>query len=74
MEGKYLLGIDVGTTSVKVAVIDENARVLGISKSSYRLITPNPDYQQIDTEDMWKAFLKCVQLVAAVSYTHLSLS
>ena len=64
MEGKYLLGVDVGTTSVKVAVIDENAKVLGISKSSYRLITPNPDYQQIDTEDMWKAFLKCVQLVA----------
>lgn len=64
MEGKYLLGVDVGTTSVKVAVIDENAKVLGISKSSYRLITPNPDYQQIDTENMWNAFLKCVELVS----------
>lgn len=64
MEGKYLLGVDVGTTSVKVAVIDENAGVLGISKSSYRLITPNPDFQQIDTEDMWNAFLKCVVLVS----------
>lgn len=63
MEGNYLLGVDVGTTSVKVAVIDENAKVLGISKSSYRLITPNPNYQQIDTEDMWKAFIKCVQLI-----------
>ena len=49
MAGKYLLGVDVGTTSVKVAVIDENAGVLGISKSSYNLITPEPDYQQIDT-------------------------
>ena len=47
MAGKYLLGVDVGTTSVKVAVIDENAGVLGISKSSYNLITPEPDYQQI---------------------------
>lgn len=64
MEGKYLLGVDVGTTSVKVAVIDENAKVLKMSKSSYRLITPNPDYQQIDTEDMWKAFLKCVKSIA----------
>lgn len=64
MEGKCLLGVDVGTTSVKVAVIDENAKVLGISKSSYHLITPNPDYQQIDSEDMWKAFLKCVRLVS----------
>lgn len=64
MEGKCLLGIDVGTTSVKVAVIDENARVMGISKSTYRLITPTPDYQQIDSEDMWRAFIKCVRLVA----------
>lgn len=64
MEGKYLLGVDVGTTSVKVAVLDEDAGVLGISKSSYRLITPNPDYQQIDTEDMWSAFLKCVALLS----------
>ena len=64
MAGKYLLGVDVGTTSVKVAVIDENAGVLGISKSSYNLITPEPDYQQIDTEDMWRAFLKCLELVS----------
>lgn len=64
MEGKYLLGVDVGTNSVKVAVIDENAKVMGISKSSYRLITPTPDYQQIDSEDMWNAFLKCVSLVS----------
>lgn len=72
MEGKCLLGVDVGTTSVKVAVIDEKARVLGISKSSYRLITPNPDYQQIDSVDMWKAFLKCVRLVSEAKGVELS--
>ena len=72
MEGKCLLGVDVGTTSVKVAVIDENARVLGISKSSYRLISPNPDFQQIDSGDMWRAFLKCVHLVAEAKEVDLS--
>lgn len=63
MGNKYLLGVDVGTTSIKVAVIDEDAQVLGMSSSSYRLITPNQDYAQIDTEDMWRAFLKCVRLL-----------
>ncbi len=63
MENKYLLGVDVGTTSIKVAIIDENARMLGMSSSSYRMITPNQDYAQIDTEDMWRAFLKCVRLL-----------
>jgi len=53
----------VGTTSIKVAIIDEQARVLGMSSSSYRLITPNQDYAQIDTEDMWRAYLKCIRLL-----------
>lgn len=51
------------TTSIKVAIIDEQARVLGMSSSSYRLITPNQDYAQIDTEDMWRAYLKCIRLL-----------
>ena len=53
----------MGTTSIKVAIIDEQARVLGMSSSSYRLITPNQDYAQIDTEDMWRAYLKCIRLL-----------
>ena len=63
MEKEYLLGVDVGTTSIKVAIIDKDANLLGISSSSYRLITPKPDYVQIDTEDMWEAYLKCMRLL-----------
>ncbi|MCA5962211.1 sugar kinase [Blautia sp. RD014234] len=63
MGNRYLLGVDVGTTSIKVAIIDEQARVLGMSSSSYRPITPNQDYAQIDTEDMWRAYLKCIRLL-----------
>ncbi len=63
MGNKYLLGVDVGTTSIKVAIIDENAKVLGMSSSSYKLITPNQDYAQIDTEDMWQAYVKCIRLL-----------
>ncbi len=60
---KYLLGVDVGTTSLKVAVIDENARLLGIGTSKYRLITPDQCSVQIDAESMWNAFLTCVRLL-----------
>ena len=63
MGNKYLLGVDVGTTSIKVAIINEDAQVLGMSSSSYKLITPNQDYAQIDTESMWNAYLKCVRLL-----------
>lgn len=60
---KYLLGVDVGTTSLKVAVIDENAKLLGISSSKYKLITPKQNYVQIDAESMWEAFVTCVRLL-----------
>ena len=58
MGDRLLLGIDVGTTSIKVAVIDENAKLIGLSSSSYRMITPNQDYAQIDSADMWMSFVK----------------
>lgn len=63
MEKRYLLGVDVGTTSIKVAIIDDQAKLMGMSSSSYRMITPNQDYAQIDTEDMWNAYVKCVALL-----------
>lgn len=58
----YLLGVDVGTTSIKVAIINEKAQLLGMSSSSYKLIIPDQDSVQIDTEDMWRAYLKCIRL------------
>ena len=61
--GRYLLGVDVGTTSLKVAVIDQDAKLLGISSKAYRLITPRQDYVQIDAESMWDAFVECIRLL-----------
>lgn len=60
---RYLLGVDVGTTSLKVAIIDQDAKLLGISSKPYRLITPKQDYVQIDAESMWKAFVDCIRLL-----------
>lgn len=60
MGGTYLLGVDVGTQSVKTAVIDEEGALAGLVSESYRLIQKAPGYQQIDTEDMWNAFLVCI--------------
>lgn len=63
MEREYLVGVDVGTTSIKVAIINRDAELIGISSSSYKLITPNQDYAQMDTESMWSAYVKCLKLL-----------
>lgn len=60
---RYLLGVDVGTSSVKVAVINENGKLLGISSSSYVLIHEKTGYAQIDSKSMWDAYLKCLRLL-----------
>lgn len=60
---KYLLGIDVGTTSLKVAVIDQDAKLLGIASSKYKLITPDSCSVQIETESMWQAMLTGIRLL-----------
>ena len=41
MEEIYLLGVDVGTSSIKVTVIDQEARFVAQESAAYRLINPN---------------------------------
>lgn len=40
MEEIYLLGVDVGTSSIKVTVIDQEARFVAQESATYRLINP----------------------------------
>ena len=67
MDTKHLLGIDIGTSSVKVAVVDEQGNLLGSASEVYRLIQDGPGYQQMDAEDMWRAVLACVRRLSFVS-------
>lgn len=63
MKEAYLLGVDIGTSSVKAAVIDTNGSILGISGSSYKMKRPKPGYVQIDVKSMWEALIKCLRLL-----------
>ena len=48
MGTKHLLGIDIGTSSVKVALIDMDGNLVGNAAKTYRLIQDGPGYQQMD--------------------------
>ena len=60
MEDIYFLGVDVGTSSIKVMVIDQDARFVAQESAVYRLINPDQVSIQIDTADMWNAFTGCI--------------
>ncbi|MCC7205988.1 MAG: xylulokinase [Anaerolineae bacterium] len=51
----HLLGIDLGTSSVKVVVIDETGRLLGVGNREYPIHTPRPNWAEQDPEDWRRA-------------------
>ncbi|MBE7025852.1 MAG: hypothetical protein E7408_07360 [Ruminococcaceae bacterium] len=53
----YLLGVDIGTTSLKAAVYDEKGREKGSIHLEYTL-NSHGDFVEFDPEEYWKMFLK----------------
>lgn len=63
-----LLGIDLGTSSVKAALFDANTPMLLSSASEeYPLLCPQPGYAEQNPEDWWNAVVRAVK--AALSQT-----
>jgi xylulokinase len=50
-----VVGIDVGTSSVKGLAIDGDGHVLAAAERSYPLSTPRPGWSEQDPEDWWHA-------------------
>src|SRR3954464_4910260 len=50
-----LVGLDVGTTSVKGIAIDPTGGVVHVAERGYPLSTPRPGWSEQDPEDWWRA-------------------
>ncbi|MFS3913646.1 xylulokinase [Bacillus australimaris] len=51
---KYVMGIDLGTSGVKVILVDENGKVCSEASKPYRLIQEEPGYCEQQPEDWVK--------------------
>ena len=58
-----LMGIDVGTTGVKVLIINEEGQVLDSATEEYPLSTPHPNWAEQDPEDWWDGTIKAIKSV-----------
>lgn len=52
---KFLLSLDIGTTSVKAGLFDSNGMCRATALEEYRLITPVSDQAELEPETYWTA-------------------
>jgi xylulokinase len=57
----YLLGIDLGTSRVKVLLVDEEGELLGSGEQAYPILTPQPGWVEQNPEHWWSATINAVQ-------------
>lgn len=62
---RYLLGIDVGTSSVKVGLVSTEGKLTRITSREYTLETPQPHWCEIDPQVYWDCICSAVQEVVA---------
>lgn len=57
----YLLGIDLGTTSIKISIFREDGVLVASQSSEYPILTPMVGYAEQDPNVWWKGFLQACQ-------------
>ncbi|MBQ5443823.1 MAG: xylulokinase, partial [Erysipelotrichaceae bacterium] len=51
----YYIGIDLGTSAVKLLLVDEKGNIVSSRSKEYPLSIPMPGWSQQDPADWWKA-------------------
>ncbi|OJX38161.1 MAG: hypothetical protein BGO78_09030 [Chloroflexi bacterium 44-23] len=64
---KYLLSLDIGTTSVKAGLFDSEGRCLSIAAQEYLLLTPAAERAELDPETYWLASVSTLRQVISKS-------
>jgi xylulokinase len=60
-----LMGIDLGTSSVKVLIADQQGAILSRGTADYPLLTPQPAWVEQQPDDWWQACLLAVRLAVS---------
>ncbi len=70
-----LLGIDLGTSSVKVLLVTDTGQILGQGSAEYSIHHPQPNRSEQSPDDWWQATITAVRrALASVQDTPVSIS
>ncbi|MBO5487915.1 MAG: xylulokinase [Eubacterium sp.] len=57
----YYIGVDLGTSAVKLLLMEGNGRICNIVSRDYPLSFPQPGWSEQNPEDWWKAVVSGIQ-------------
>lgn len=60
---EYFIGVDIGTTSTKAVLYDEQLNILNMSHAGYPLLSPSPAVAEQDPEAIFRAVCTVIQNV-----------
>lgn len=61
----HLLGIDLGTSSIKALLVEENGRIAGRGSAEYPIQTPQPGRAEQNPDEWWQACQAAVRQALA---------
>jgi len=56
----FILGIDLGTSSVKALLVSEGGEIIASSSQGYPTYSPHPTWAEQDPEEWWESTIKAV--------------
>src|ERR1700712_242359 len=62
---QYVLGIDIGTGSVKAVAVNLQGRPFDENQQSYPFNVPKPGYHEQDPEQIWHGFITSLKEITA---------
>jgi xylulokinase len=62
---EHYLSLDVGTTSLKAAVVDAHGALVASVSSAYRTSRPKPNHVEHNPEDWWNALVEALDALSA---------
>ncbi|MBW1605368.1 gluconokinase [Lactobacillus sp. Sy-1] len=60
----YIIGVDIGTTSAKVILYDQNGQIIGVQNNGYPMYQDTPDMSEEDPDEILEATVKGIRRLA----------
>jgi xylulokinase len=53
---EFLIGLDLGTTAIKIGLFDTEGKTVGVTTQEYDLLTPVINFVEVEVDTYWNAF------------------